>query len=128
MRELLRKLRLLGVIWLVYLDLVLIRHRRLPDQIAHLKSGSRHRERVPPLRLSSAIHRGLRFGPLTPRCLPKALVMFRLLYQQGDEPELVIGLPDKASNHRAHAWIEIDGVDVGPPPGRGRREPLARYR
>jgi hypothetical protein len=54
--------------------------------------------------------------------------LFRLLHEQGDEAELVIGLPAAAATKDAHAWVEINGVDVGPPPGRGSHEVLARYR
>jgi hypothetical protein len=53
--------------------------------------------------------------------------MFRILREQGDEPVLVIGLPEDAENHIAHAWIELGGRDVGPPPGRGDHQELARY-
>jgi hypothetical protein len=53
--------------------------------------------------------------------------LFRLLREQGDPAELVIGLPDAAADHEAHAWVEVDGRDVGPPPGRGQHEPLARF-
>ena len=27
----------------------------------------------------------------------------------------------------AHAWIEMEGHDIGPPPGKGDHEELARY-
>jgi hypothetical protein len=81
-----------------------------------------------PWLLSYAVDKALRIGPFRPRCLVSALVLYRLLHEQGDEPELVIGLPAAAaSDHRAHAWIEFDGRDVGPSPGRGRHAPLARY-
>ena len=56
-----------------------------------------------------------------------ALVLYRLLREQGDEPELVIGLPQTAADKDAHAWVELGGVDVGPPPGRGTHEELARF-
>jgi hypothetical protein len=58
----------------------------------------------------------------------KSLVLFRLLHWSGFDPELVVGLPAKPTNHDAHAWAEIDGVDVGPPPGGAGFMVLARYR
>jgi hypothetical protein len=65
-------------------------------------------------------------GRHRPRCLINALVLFRLLREQGEAAILVIGLPEVATDERAHAWVEVDGRDVGPPPGgRGYRE-LAR--
>ena len=80
-----------------------------------------------PDRLGRAIHRGLRLGPFAPRCLPKAMVMYEILKEQGEAPELVIGLPDQARSHEAHAWVELDLVDVGPPPGRAGHDELVRY-
>ena len=37
--------------------------------------------------------------------------------QQGDPAVLAIGLPEGARDHTAHAWVEVDGADVGPRPG-----------
>jgi hypothetical protein len=54
------------------------------------------------------------------------LVLFRLLREQGEQAELVIGLLPNAPNQRAHAWVELDGRDVGPPPGRFGHEEMAR--
>jgi hypothetical protein len=56
-----------------------------------------------------------------------ALVLFRLLRRQGDPAELVIGLPATAADQNAHAWIELDGRDVGPAPGRNGHVELARF-
>ncbi len=77
--------------------------------------------------LSRAVDRSLHFGRIRPRCLTSSLVLYTLLHEQGDSAELVIGLPPDAKDHAAHAWVEIDGVDVGPPPGRGRHVELARF-
>ena len=79
-------------------------------------------------RLSRIVYGTLHLGPLRPRCLVNALVLFRLLRAQGDQAELVIGLPHDARDHEAHAWVEVERIDVGPPPGRGTHEELARYR
>jgi hypothetical protein len=73
------------------------------------------------------VARVLRFGPWRARCLWTAFVLFRLLRDQEDGAELVIGLPLEPKDFDAHAWVEIDGTDVGPPPGRGRHQELARY-
>ena len=40
--------------------------------------------------------------------------------------ELVIGLPEQAKDERAHAWVELEGRDVGPPPGRAGHLEMAR--
>ena len=83
--------------------------------------------RVEARRLSRIVHGTLHVGPLRPRCLVNALVLFRLLRAQGDPAELVIGLPHDPRDHEAHAWVEVERVDVGPPPGKGSHEELARY-
>jgi len=77
--------------------------------------------------LSRAVSRGLRIGPWRPRCLLRSLVLYRLLREQGVDAQLVIGLPDRASSPDAHAWVEVDGRDVGPWPGRKGYEELTRY-
>jgi hypothetical protein len=77
--------------------------------------------------LGRGVRRLLSVGPLRARCLVMALVHYRLLREQGDRPELVIGLQDRPLTSDAHAWVEIDGIDVGPPPGRGVHRELLRY-
>ena len=57
-----------------------------------------------------------------------SLVLYRLLREQGDDAELVIGLPQTPADKDAHAWVELAGRDVGPPPGRGPHEELARFK
>lgn len=100
----------------------------LPELVADLSRGARPAARHhPPARLSRAVDRALRVGSRQPTCLVNSLVLFRLLREQGEEPELVIGLPADADNRIAHAWVELDGRDVGPAPGRGHHEPLARF-
>jgi hypothetical protein len=84
-------------------------------------------EPIPPRQLAWAIDRTLRIGSRRPRCIFNALVMYRLLREQGDRAVLVIGLPKEAVNKDAHAWVELDGTDVGPPPGRAGHEPMARF-
>ena len=108
---------------------VALRRRPLPEVIATLgRSGGAFWPTVRPLRLSRTVDRVLRIGRRRPRCLILALVLYRLLRQQGtDEAEVVIGLPIDARDKDAHAWIEIAGVDVGPPPGKGVHQELARY-
>ena len=116
--------------WLSLLHVhLLLRRVPLPEAVQRLSCDDR--AWWPPLqprRLSRIIHRSLRVGAWQPRCLIGALVLFRLLRAQGVDAELAIGLPDDAETHAAHAWIEVDGVDVGPPPGKGDHEALARYR
>jgi hypothetical protein len=83
---------------------------------------------IAPGRLGRIVARTLPFGFSGATCLTRSLILYRLLHLQGLEPCLVVGLPPHPKNHEAHAWIELNGRDVGPPPGRQRFAPLARYR
>jgi hypothetical protein len=85
------------------------------------------RSRHPTRRLSRAVDRSLRIGSRRPTCLVNSLVLFRLLREQGDHAELVIGLPESPTSKDAHAWVELDGREVGPPPGRAGHSQLARF-
>jgi hypothetical protein len=84
-------------------------------------------EPIPARQLGWAVDRTLRIGSRRPRCIFNALVLYRLLREQGDAAVLVVGLPPDALNKDAHAWVELDGADVGPPPGRAGHEPMARF-
>jgi hypothetical protein len=100
----------------------------LPAFVSRLgRPPRRSRRRLPHVLLSRAVHRSLLVGNRRPTCLVASLVLFRLLREQGDQAELVIGLPGIAMNKDAHAWVELDGLDVGPPPGRGTHEAMARF-
>lgn len=103
-------------------------HESLPRLAATFGDVPRRRaDTIPPRQLAWAIDRTLRVGSRRPRCIFNALVMYRLLREQGDAAVLVIGLPPDAITKDAHAWVEIDGTDVGPPPGRAGHEPMARF-
>lgn len=100
----------------------------LPEAVARIGRVRKTSEApIAPRRLGALVYRILHIGPLRPRCLVLSLVFYRLLIEQGTPSELVIGLPQTPATKDAHAWIEIDGTDVGPPPGRGRHLELARY-
>lgn len=123
------KAHLASRIWFLFAVVsVQVRRLPLPEFVAELTgaAGSRAQPRRPAATLSNAVSKSLRIGSHRPRCLISALVLYRLLRDQGDPAELVIGLPDAAPDQRAHAWVEVDGKDVGPPPGRGRHVELAR--
>ena len=122
------KIRLAARIWVRFVQ-VTVQTRRvpLPAYVQGLaRNGGTPRSPHPVATVSHAVDRSLRVGRHRPRCLINALVLFRLLREQGEAAILVIGLPEVATDERAHAWVELDGRDVGPPPGgRGYRE-LAR--
>ena len=123
------KARLAARVWVRFgLVTVALRRKALPALVGELAET----DKSPPGRsysaatLSNAVHRSLRLGSRRPRCLVQALVLFRLLREQGEPAELLIGLPPQAPNQEAHAWVELDGRDVGPPPGRHGHEEMAR--
>jgi hypothetical protein len=125
----LAKLRLGLRVWYWFVVVRLgLRRSPLPELVGRLGRAGATSRRLDPVRLGRAVAGALRVGRLDPRCLFTALVLYRLLRQQGDPAELVIGLPREPKDKDAHAWVELHGVDVGPPPGRGLHEELARYR
>jgi len=124
------KVRLFVRIWvLAVLSATAWKRRALPDLMESYRIASTvgSRSSHAPRKLSRAVTRSLRVGPWQPRCLIKAMVLYRLMREQGEEVELVIGLPRNPKDHTAHAWVELHGVDIGPAPGRGHHEELARY-
>ena len=56
-----------------------------------------------------------------------ALVLYRLLREQDDDAELVIGLPARPTDKDAHAWVELGGSRRRAAPGRSGHEELARF-
>ena len=128
------KARLATEVWLTFLGVrARMRREPLPGLVARLSGRTRSGPVTggrghPPARLSRAVDRALRLGSRRPTCLLSALVLFRLLRLRGEPAQLVIGLPSGARSEAAHAWVEIGGRDVGPPPGRKGHEPLARFR
>jgi Transglutaminase-like superfamily len=116
-------------IWRLYPRVVLgLRREQLPAFVARLGQPGRRRPPHSPARLSRAVDGSLRLGRRRPRCLVSSLVLYRLLREQGDAAELVIGLPQTPADKDAHAWVELAGTDVGPPPGRGPHQELARFK
>jgi hypothetical protein len=102
--------------------------RPLPDVVRGLEVSEAARRRpVRAVRLGRMVHRSLTIGPLRTRCLYTSLVVYRMLHDQGDDPTLVLGLPERPEDKDAHAWIEVAGADVGPPPGGAGYVELARY-
>lgn len=99
----------------------------LPEIVERLRDAPvRRRARHHPVRIGRLVVALLRVGPYRARCLVTSLVLFRVLREQGYRPEVVIGIPDEADSPLAHAWVEVEGHDVGPPPGRGMHRELLR--
>ena len=123
------KISLAVRIWLTFLLVGTgLRRRSLPELVARLGRPRRaHFYGVPPPRLGIIVARVLRLGRRRARCLTSSLVLYRLLRHQGLPAELVIGLPEAPRDRQAHAWVEVERADIGPPPGRSGHVELARY-
>ena len=89
------------------------------------KHGDAHRHSAS--QLSRAVDRTLRLGSRRPSCLASSLVLYSLLREQGDAAKLAVGLRERPTDKTAHAWVELDGVDVGPPPGSHGHVALAHF-
>jgi hypothetical protein len=116
-------------IWYWYFRIRLrLRRRDLVDVVESLgRTGRITAYSIEPRRLGRIVDRALPFRVSRATCLAQSLILYRLLRTQGLAPQLVIGLPHQSATHEAHAWIELDGKDVGPPPGGRNYVPLARY-
>jgi hypothetical protein len=116
-------------IWYWYFRIRLrLRKRDLVHVVESLGRPGRATNRpIEPRRLGLIVDRALPFPLSRATCLARSLILYRLLRSQGLEPQLVIGLLHQSATHEAHAWIEVDGKDVGPPPGGRHFVPLARY-
>lgn len=119
----------LRIWWLAASTRLSLRRRTLPTVIADLGDHDVSPKPLPvhPVHLGVNVARALTLGRFEARCLTKCLVHYRLLREAGYRPEIVIGLPTEAKTKDAHSWLEIDGHDIGPPPGRADHLELARY-
>lgn len=125
----LAKARLAAIIVVLYWRVRwLLWRRTIPEAAATLRGWRGAVPPAPPSRLGRSVARVLAIGPYRARCLHTSLVHFALLRSRGEDPEIVIGLGERPATKDAHAWVEIDGDDVGPPPGKGQHVELARYR
>lgn len=121
------KVGLLLRTWFTAARVWLLLRRRPVAVVADTLGGLSTRPRQPIRLLNRAVDRSLRIGTHQPRCLIRSLVLYSLLRSQGDEAELVIGMPEVATSSDAHSWVELDGRDVGPLPGSRGYAELARY-
>lgn len=115
------------VYWTWAVVLVQIRRTPLPDLIGEMRVPRRSSPAWTPRRTVANVARLLRFRNRRARCLISSIVGLRMLSMAGYETDVVIGLPNDAADHGAHAWLEVGGRDIGPPPGRGDHVEIARY-
>jgi Transglutaminase-like superfamily len=99
----------------------------IPEVARRMRAAGGAVPEVRPERLGRIVARVLAIGPWRARCLHTSFVLYAMLHARGEDAVLVIGLPERPSSKDAHAWVELAGRDVGPPPGRGTHVELARY-
>ena len=61
------------------------------------------------------------WSPLPAHCLPRAVVLCRLLSQQGMQAELRLGVARPDGEFSAHAWVEHAGAALAEPDGLEQR-------
>ncbi len=93
-------------------------------QWAQAPAGPRWRSSVLPERLAWVVAAAARRHPWGPGCLPRALVLRRLLAAHGLAGELRIGVRRHADRLSAHAWVEYGGRALSEPAGVDRFQPL----
>lgn len=121
------KAALAARIWTTYAAVAVALRRAPLSRVASVAPRAPRLDGIEPERLGRIVNRALRLRSRMPRCLLRALVLHRLLRRRGVPAHLVIGLPHAPEEHAAHAWVEVEGRDVGPPPGRADHRELARY-
>ena len=67
--------------------------------------------------IARIVHGAAPWSPLHANCLPRAVVLCRLLSQQGMQAELRLGVARPDGEFSAHAWVEHAGVALAQPDG-----------
>jgi hypothetical protein len=67
------------------------------------------------------VHGAAPWSPLPANCLPRALVLCRLLRRRGLQAELRLGVGKPEGEFAAHAWVEHAGRALAEPESNGRR-------
>jgi len=65
--------------------------------------------------LQRLVHLASRLHLLSMTCLPRALTLRWMLNRRGIPAQVQIGVTKTPQGIRAHAWIEVDGQQVGEP-------------
>lgn len=99
----------------------------LPELVMSWSTTSTTSDSRSPHRVSHVVDRVLSIGRWQPRCIIRALIVYRLVSERGYKPNLVIGMPIESDTKDTHAWVELAGKDMGPWPGRGDLESLVAF-
>ena len=86
-----------------------LQSRELPELIARMGHASA-KPKTDPARLVRAADWFLHPLYGSGRCVPRSLILFRLLRRRGHNPTVVYGLkPEKRDGIAGHAWVLLDG-------------------
>ncbi len=70
--------------------------------------------RVAPAVVLNSLRRLRRFTADEDTCLVRSIAAYATLRRLGHAPHFVIGVENDAMELRAHAWVEVDGLDSDP--------------
>jgi hypothetical protein len=100
----------------------LLGFRRTRALLLAAKSSARTRTDLPAAQsLARVVHGAAPWSPLPADCLPRALVLCRMLERRGLDAELRLGVGKPDGEFAAHAWVEHGGTALAEPEPHGRR-------
>lgn len=106
-------LRFMGFNWLrLQLDLNLSRSKAVSklnaDHVSQIQSVEEAKDRnARALELYEAVRLAARAHPIKADCLPKSLVLVRMLEARGFKAQVALGVAKNQSELASHAWVEI---------------------
>jgi hypothetical protein len=119
--ERLALLRTLFLLPLVVASLRLLGFRRTAALLVPAASSARPRTDLAAAQtLARIVHGAAPWSALPANCLPRALVLCRLLRRQGLQAELRLGVGKPDGQFAAHAWVEHDGHALAEPENSAR--------
>ena len=103
--------RTLLLLPLAVASLRLLGFRRTQALLIPAESSARPRTDLPAAQaLARIVHGAAPWSALPANCLPRALILCRLLRRQGLQAELRLGVGKPEGEFAAHAWVEHDGI------------------
>ena len=114
--------RTLGLLPIAVVSLRLLGFRRTQALLLPASDSATARTDQPVAEALTRVVQGAApWSPLPANCLPRALVLCRLLRREGLQAELRLGVGKPEGEFSAHAWVEHAGRALAEPEGSGRR-------
>ena len=114
--------RTLGLLPITVVSLRLLGFRRTQALLLPASDSTTARADQPVAESCARIvHGAAPWSPLAANCLPRALVLCRLLRRRGLQAELRLGVGKPEGEFAAHAWVEHAGRALAEPEGNGQR-------